>query len=96
MVKLYTEGRIKLLEKRETWVDWEDKSKGKMPQYLYYIQTSADDGTSEVIQVRSKNSYDKLVDVDAVFTLGYWTMNEAGVHRSGLTLLDAKAAKTNT
>lgn len=76
------------MEKRDTWLDWDDKSKGKVPAYLYYVQTSSDDGDSEVFQVRSKIEFSKLVDVDAVLTLGYWTMG----NRAGLTLLDAKSA----
>lgn len=90
MLKLYTEGRIKMLERRDTWVDFNDKAKGKVIQYNYYIQSSGEEGESEIFQVRSKLDFSKLVDVEAVFTLGYWTMEK----RAGLTLLDAKAAKT--
>lgn len=74
------------------WVDWDDKAKGKVPQYNYYIQTSSQEGDTDVIQVKSKTSFDKLLDIDAVFTLGYWSMD----NRAGLTLLDAKAARSDT
>lgn len=90
MLKLYTEGRIKLMEKGETWVDWDDKAKGKVASYTYFIQTSSNEGESEVLKIKSKNEYSKLVDVEAVFTIGFWTMDQ----RAGLTLLDARAAKS--
>ena len=74
-MKAYFEGRIKVWEKGETWIDWEDKSKGKMPLYRYVIQSDE----QEIVQFNSTEDYSKFVDVNAVFTVEMGKMrNQAG------------------
>jgi len=96
MLKLFTEGRIKLMAKEEKWLDYNDKAKGKVPVYRYYVQVDNDKGESEVLEIKSDNEFSKLVDVPAVFTVGFWEMfdKESGVTRAGIKLLDVKAAAT--
>lgn len=96
MLKLFSEGRIKMMERRDIWVDWADKAKGKIPAYNYYVQCENEKGDSEVMQFRSPNDLSKLVDVDAVLTFGYYDFRdrESGIKTSGLKLLDARSATT--
>lgn len=94
MLKLFVEGRIKLMEKRDQWVDYQDKAKGKIPSYNYYIQAEDEKGESDVFQLRSQEDFSKLVDRTAVFTIGYYSFtDDKGTIRSGLKLISARSAE---
>jgi len=90
MLELTFEGEIKLFEKREKFIDYENKSLGKIPFYLYYIEPRDIEGEAQPIeQFKSEIDFSALVGKLSVLTVGYWNIEG----KSGLKLLRAVSAK---
>ena len=93
MLKLQCEGTIKLMERRDSWIDYDDKSKGKVTGYNYYVQCPNEKDELEILQFRSDKELSKLVDHESILTFGFYSFQKGESKMAGIKLLDAVAIK---
>jgi len=74
-MRLTFEGTLKMVQKGKEFTD-KETGEVRPAKYTNYFQTEKEDGSPDVVQVRSKTDYSALIDAEVVGTIELYAMSE--------------------